>query len=180
MISYSSPTSPATAIWTGDCSIFYLPLQLCYPLNTTFTNVCLKSQTGYPTRTSKLTCPKPIIILTFVTWLYENQFGLIFQFLASKSPGHPRWSLRDALDSSLQPESFCLISKLPDSPHSASGHGSLTFPCYSWWLLPFWSRAHITPSPDYRQQPLNQSPPVLPCPIQSKQQGWVAYSEARV
>lgn len=59
------PCHGDTAIRTGDCSIFYLPLRLRYPLNT-FTNVCSKSQTGYPTRTSKLTCPKPII-LTFVS-----------------------------------------------------------------------------------------------------------------
>lgn len=67
---------------TAQSSVFHYSYGI--PLNTTFTN-CLKSQTGYPTCTSKLVCPRLTITLTLISVRSDFPISGI-----TKYPGRPR------------------------------------------------------------------------------------------
>lgn len=150
---------------TAQSSVFHYSCGI--PLNTTFTN-CFKSQTGYPTCTSTLTCPKLTITLTLVTVRSDFPVSGI-----TKSPGHPRRSLQGC--TGLQPAfSWKLLSHQkaagfsPFSFWTWISHVSLLLRVTATFLItrPHYPQPRLLPTASY------QSLPVLPCPIQPKQQGW--------
>lgn len=129
-------TSPAKAIWTSDCSIFCFPLQLWNTFEYHLYKL-LKVSDWISYLYLKVSMSQTNHHLDFdisSIW-FSNFWHNQVSWSPKVKPSGMYWT-----PAFIQVESFCLISKLPDSPHSASGHGSLMSPCYSGSLLPFWSQ----------------------------------------